>query len=90
MVDVEEAHSTASARNRRDRASAIVKLWTLPHHRADLRHAVGGLQRGHRVRRPYSTVRGGDEQTARALRAVSIGSASQAMKANAFRMLQAL
>ena len=36
----------------------------------------------------YSKVRGGDDQSARALRAVTIGSTAQAMKANAFRILQ--
>jgi len=38
----------------------------------------------------YSKVRGGDDQSARALRAVTIGSTAQAMKANAFRILQTL
>lgn len=37
-----------------------------------------------------SKVRGGDDQSARALRAVTIGSTAQAMKANAFRILQTL
>lgn len=38
----------------------------------------------------YSKVRGGDDHSARALRAVTIGSTAQAMKANAFRILQTL
>jgi hypothetical protein len=38
----------------------------------------------------YSKARGGDDQSARALRAVTIGSTAQAMKANAFRILQTL
>ena len=39
----------------------------------------------------YSKVRSaGDDQSARALRAVTIGSSAQAMKADAFRMLQLL
>ena len=38
----------------------------------------------------YNKARGGDDQSARALRAVTIGSTAQAMKANAFRILQTL
>ena len=39
----------------------------------------------------YSKVRtSGDERSARALRAVTIGSTAQTLKANAFRMLQTL
>ena len=38
----------------------------------------------------YSKIRGGDGQSAHALRAVTIGSTAQAMKANAFRILQTL
>jgi hypothetical protein len=38
---------------------------------------------------PYRTVRGaGDQQTTRALRAVTIGSTPQTLKAEAFRILQ--
>ena len=36
----------------------------------------------------YNKARGGDDQSARALRAVTIGSTAQAMKANAFQILQ--
>ena len=38
----------------------------------------------------YIKAGGGDDQSARSLRAVTIGSTAQAMKANAFRILQTL
>ncbi len=51
LVDVEGAVSTGAARNRRDTARSIVKLWVSSPTVAP-GDPVGGLQRGHRVRRP--------------------------------------
>ena len=59
------------------RLVTIVKLF-VPRHCPDRPHPVGGLQRRHRVRRPLQHGAGvvGDDQLARALRAVTIGSAA--------------
>ncbi len=62
----------------------------LAHHRTERWHLLGGLQRRTEYVDHYSKVRGGDDHSARALRAVTIGSTAQAMKANAFRILQTL
>jgi hypothetical protein len=61
----------------------------LTHHRIERWHPLGGNAVTEYVDH-YSKVGGGDDQSARALRAVTIGSTAQAMKANAFRILQTL
>ncbi|MCV7034821.1 MULTISPECIES: DUF932 domain-containing protein [Mycobacterium] len=92
LVDVEGADSQAGARSRGERASAIVKLWTSSPTIAPI---AGTRWAAYNAVTEYvdhySSVRSGrDEHTARALRAVTIGSSAQMLKTRAFRMLQTL
>lgn len=89
LVDVDGADTPTSAHHRRERASAIVKLWTSSPAIAP----IGGTRWAayNAVTEyvdHYSSVRAhGDQAAARALRAVTIGSSAQTLKANAFRIL---
>jgi uncharacterized protein DUF932 len=63
----------------------------LAHHRTERWHPLGVWAAYNAVTEyvdHYSKARGGDDQSARALRAVTIGNTAQAMKANAFQILQ--
>jgi hypothetical protein len=91
-MDTEQMRDFAAEPDRRDPAGAIVKLRSSSPTIA----AIAGIRRaacdavtGYGDH--YNAVRkGADERTARALRAITIGSTAQALKANAFRMLQTL
>ena len=92
LVDVEGADSATSTRNCRERAGAIVKLWTSSPTIAPI---AGTRWAAYNAVTEYvdhyiKVRAAGDDQTARALRAVTIGSSAQSMKAETFRMLQAL
>ncbi len=94
LVDVDGAESKTTARNRRDTANAIVKLWvssppTVAPPIAGTRWAAYNAVTEYVDH--YSKVRAaGDPQSVRALRAVTGGSTAQTLKTNAFRMLQTL
>lgn len=92
LVDVEGADTATTVRNRRHRASAIVKLWSSSPTVAPIASTRWAAYNAvTEYVDHYSKVRSaGDDQSARALRAVTIGSSAQAMKADAFRMLQLL
>ena len=92
LVDVAGADSRTAARNRSERAAGIVKLWTSSPTIAPI---AGTRWAAYNAVTEYvdhyAKVRtSGDERNARALRAVTIGSTAQALKAQAFRMLQTL
>jgi Domain of unknown function (DUF932) len=90
LLEVDKAHSRTAARNRSQRAGSIVKLWTSSPTVAP----IGGTRWAayNAVTEyvdHYAKVRtSGDQAAARALRAVTIGSAAQTLKARAFRLLQ--
>jgi phage/plasmid-like protein (TIGR03299 family) len=76
LVDVDGADSTNGRRSRRDRASAIVKLWTSSPTIAPI---AGTRWAAYNAVTEYvdhynAVRKGADERTARALRAVTIGS----------------
>ena len=92
LVDVDGAESKTTARNRRDTANAIVKLWVSSPTVAPI---AGTRWAAYNAVTEYvdhySKVRAaGDPQSVRALRAVTGGSTAQTLKTNAFRMLQTL
>jgi phage/plasmid-like protein (TIGR03299 family) len=90
LVEVDKADSRTAARNRSERADAIVKLWTSSPTVAPI---AGTRWAAYNAVTEYvdhyAKVRtNGDQAAARALRAVTIGSTAQGLKARAFRMLQ--
>ena len=92
LVDVEGASNTTVKNHRRDRANSIVRLWTSSPTVAPI---AGTRWAAYNAVTEYvdhhATVRGrGDARAIRALRAVTIGSSAQTLKADAFRMLQTL
>ena len=92
LLEVDKADSRTAARNRSERAAGIVKLWTSSPTVAPI---AGTRWAAYNAVTEYvdhyAKVRtSGDERNARALRAVTIGSTAQALKAQAFRMLQTL
>lgn len=92
LVDVDGAESKTTARNRRDTANAIVKLWVSSPTVAPI---AGTRWAAYNAVTEYvdhySKVRAaGDPRSVRALRAVTGGSTAQTLKTNAFRLLQTL
>jgi phage/plasmid-like protein (TIGR03299 family) len=92
LVDVDGAESKTAARNRRDTANSIVKLWTSSPTVAPI---AGTRWAAYNAVTEYvdhfSKVRAnGDQRSVRALRAVTTGSTAQTLKTTAFRMLQTL
>jgi phage/plasmid-like protein (TIGR03299 family) len=90
LVGVDKADSRTAARHRSERAAAIVKLWTSSPTVAPI---AGTRWAAYNAVTEYvdhyAKVRThGDQAAARALRAVTIGSTAQGLKARAFRMLQ--
>jgi phage/plasmid-like protein (TIGR03299 family) len=90
LVEVDKADSRTAARHRSERAAAIVKLWTSSPTVAPI---AGTRWAAYNAVTEYvdhyAKVRThGDQAAARALRAVTIGSTAQGLKARAFRMLQ--
>ncbi|WP_425005581.1 DUF932 domain-containing protein [Mycolicibacterium sp. S3B2] len=92
LVDIDGAESKTTARNRRDTANAIVKLWVSSPTVAPI---AGTRWAAYNAVTEYvdhfSKVRAaGDPHCVRAQRAVTGGSAAQTLKTSAFRMLQTL
>jgi phage/plasmid-like protein (TIGR03299 family) len=90
LLEVDKADSRTAARNRSQRAGSIVKLWTSSPTVAPI---AGTRWAAYNAVTEYvdhyAKVRtSGDQAAARALRAVTIGSAAQTLKARAFRLLQ--
>ena len=90
LLEVDKADSRTAARNRSQRAAGIVKLWTSSPTVAPI---AGTRWAAYNAVTEYvdhyAKVRTtGDQAAARALRAVTIGSTAQGLKAKAFRMLQ--
>jgi phage/plasmid-like protein (TIGR03299 family) len=90
LVEVDKAESRTAARNRSERAAGIVKLWTSS---PTIGPIAGTRWAAYNAVTEYADhyakVRtNGDQAAARALRAVTIGSTAQGLKARAFRMLQ--
>jgi phage/plasmid-like protein (TIGR03299 family) len=92
LVGVASADTKTAERNRRDTANSIVKLWVSSPTVAPI---AGTRWAAYNAVTEYvdhySKVRAaGDARSVRALRAVTAGSTAQALKTNAFRMLQTL
>jgi phage/plasmid-like protein (TIGR03299 family) len=90
LVEVDKADSRTAATNRSQRASAIVKLWTSSPTVAPIAGTKWAAYNAvTEYVDHYAKVRTtGDQAAARALRAVTIGSTAQSLKARAFRLLQ--
>lgn len=95
LLEVDTAATPASRRHRRERANAIVKLWTSS---PTLTPIAGTRWAAYNAVTEYLDhivpVRGArtaaDASTARALRNITTAASSQSLKAHAFRMLQTL
>lgn len=90
LINVDDATSVAGKNTRRQQANAIVKLWTSS---PSITPIAGTRWAAYNAVTEYvdhyATVRGRSNHDAtRALRAVTIGSGAQKLKADAFRILQ--